>query len=63
MHLTRYTTLEAGDVVHFGTALDPRRFALRTADIVRDPSPMRIEIEGLGVLENPVRLERDEAEA
>lgn len=29
VHLTRYSTLEPGDVVHFGTAVDPTRFALR----------------------------------
>ncbi len=55
-HLTRYATLEPGDIVHFGTAIDPRRYALREANILRDPSEIRIEIDGLGTLVNPVRV-------
>lgn len=55
-HLTRYATLEPGDIVHFGTAIDPRRYALREANILRDPSDIRIEIDGLGTLINPVRV-------
>lgn len=55
-HLTRYATLEPGDIVHFGTAIDPRRYALREANILRDPSDIRIEIDGLGTLTNPVRV-------
>ena len=58
-HLTRYATLEPGDIVHFGTAIDPRCYALREANILRDPSDMRIEIEGLGTLINPVRVVED----
>lgn len=60
VHLTRYSTLEPGDVVHFGTAVDPARYALREANILADPRDMRIEIEGLGTLVNPVRfIEQD----
>ncbi len=55
-HLTRYATLDPGDIVHFGTAIDPRRYALREANILRDPSDIRIEIDGLGELTNPVRV-------
>lgn len=55
-HLSRYATLEPGDIVHFGTAIDPRRYALREANILRDPSDIRIEIDGLGTLTNPVRV-------
>ncbi len=55
-HLTRYVTLDRGDIVHFGTAIDPRRYALREANILRDPSDIRIEIDGLGTLSNPVRV-------
>ena len=55
-HLTRYAALEPGDIVHFGTAIDPRRYALREANILRDPSDIRIEIDGLGTLSNPVRV-------
>lgn len=56
VHLTSYSTLEPGDVVHFGTAVDPARFALREADLQKDQSEMRIEIEGLGMLVSPVRM-------
>ena len=58
-HLTRYTTLNPGDIVHFGTAVDPRRFALREANLLREPSDIRIEIEGLATLSNPVRIVAD----
>ncbi len=55
-HLSRYASLDPGDIVHFGTAIDPRRYALREANILRDPSDIRIEIDGLGELTNPVRV-------
>lgn len=58
VHLTRYSTLEPGDIVHFGTAIDPRRFALREANIVEDPSDMKVRITGLGELVNPVVIRR-----
>lgn len=56
VHLTRYSTLEPGDVVHFGTAVNPARYALREANLQTDQSDMRIEIEGLGELVSPVRM-------
>lgn len=56
VHLSRHATLEVGDVVHFGTAVDPARFALREADLQADPRDMRIEIDGLGTLVSPVRI-------
>ena len=56
VHLTRYSTLEPGDVVHFGTAVDPARYALREANILADPSEMCIEIERLGTLRSPVHF-------
>lgn len=59
-HLTRYTTLEPGDIVHFGTAVDPRRFALREANLLREPRDIRIEIERIGELINPVQLVPDD---
>ncbi len=58
-HLSRYAALDPGDIVHFGTAIDPRQYALREANMLRDPSDVRIEIDGLGVLSNPVRVVED----
>ncbi len=55
-HLSRYASLEPGDIVHFGTAIDPRQYSLREANMLRDPSDVRIEIDGLGTLSNPVRV-------
>lgn len=56
-HLTTAFTLEPGDVIFTGTpsgvavAMNPQRF-------LRDGSRVRVEIAGLGVLENIVRAER-----
>ncbi len=58
-HLSRYAALDPGDIVHFGTAIDPRKYALREANMLRDPADVRIEIEGLGTLSNPVRVVED----
>ena len=52
--LTATMTLEPGDVVHFGTAVNPVKYGLRDADIHRLDGPIAIEIDGLGRLENPV---------
>lgn len=58
VHLTRYMTLEPGDVVHFGTAFmpaDPQRFPnVRTIDISRLDGVLSVEIEGIGRLDNPL---------
>ncbi len=53
-HLSRYMTLEPGDVVHFGTAANPARYTLREADMSRLGGPLSIAIERLGTLSNPV---------
>lgn len=57
-HLSRYMTLEPGDIVHFGTAFmpaDPDRFPnVRTIDISRLNGTLSVAIEGLGRLDNPI---------
>jgi 2-keto-4-pentenoate hydratase/2-oxohepta-3-ene-1,7-dioic acid hydratase in catechol pathway len=57
-HLTSYMTLEAGDVVHFGTAVKaaaPQRFpTIRHLDISRIDGTLSVEIEGIGRLDNPI---------
>ncbi|MGC6499440.1 MAG: fumarylacetoacetate hydrolase family protein [Henriciella sp.] len=61
-HLSQAMTMEAGDVIFTGTpggvgaAYDPPKY-LRAGDVVR------VEIEGLGCLENPVRAEPDHTAA
>lgn len=55
-HLSRYVTLEPGDIVHLGTAVDPKRQALREQDFQKWPEPVRIEVEGIGTLLNPVEV-------
>ncbi len=55
-HLSQATTLEPGDVIYTGTpagvgvAMNPRRF-LKAGDVVR------VEIDGLGAIENPMAAE------
>ena len=56
-HITEFTTLEPGDVIATGTPSGVGHFRdppiyLRPGDVVR------VEIEGIGVLENPVEAER-----
>lgn len=57
-HASNYMTLEAGDVLHCGTAMKPREGgkyrALTQWDMRHVKQPMVIEIEGVGRLENPV---------
>jgi 2-keto-4-pentenoate hydratase/2-oxohepta-3-ene-1,7-dioic acid hydratase in catechol pathway len=53
-HLSAVMTLEPGDVVHFGTAVNPVRYGLRDVNLHRLGGPVAIEIDGLGRLENPV---------
>lgn len=53
-HLSGYMTLEPGDVIHFGSAAKPVKMSLRDANLNEYDGPVRIEIEQIGVLENPV---------
>lgn len=59
-HASDYMTLEAGDVIHCGTAMKPAdggKFrALTQWDLAATRRPMAIEIEGLGRLVNPVEF-------
>jgi 2,4-diketo-3-deoxy-L-fuconate hydrolase len=56
--VTRFHSLWPGDVIAMGTAFRPggARRSLHTADVTKYGGPLRIEITGLGTLENPVRL-------
>jgi 2-keto-4-pentenoate hydratase/2-oxohepta-3-ene-1,7-dioic acid hydratase in catechol pathway len=55
--ITRYHSLWPGDVIAMGTAFRPggARRSLHTADVTKFGGPVRVEITGLGTLENPVR--------
>ena len=53
-HLSSTMTLEPGDIVHFGTAVNPVKYGLRDADLSRLDGPVAIEIDGIGRLETPV---------
>lgn len=55
--LSRFQTLEPGDIVSMGTAFRPGKQSnrsLHTADLQRRDGPVTISITGLGVLSNPV---------
>ncbi|MGF6787858.1 2-keto-4-pentenoate hydratase/2-oxohepta-3-ene-1,7-dioic acid hydratase in catechol pathway [Paraburkholderia sp. 35.1] len=60
-HASKYMTLEPGDVLHCGTAMQPRiggkYLMLAHWDIRRSGKPISVEIEGIGRLENPVIVE------
>jgi 2-keto-4-pentenoate hydratase/2-oxohepta-3-ene-1,7-dioic acid hydratase in catechol pathway len=55
--ITRFHSLWPGDVIAMGTAFRPggARRSLHTADVTKFGGPVKVEITGLGVLENPVR--------
>lgn len=55
-HLSQNVTLEPGDIVHMGTAVDPRREALREQDFQKYGGPVKITISGIGTLYNPVEI-------
>lgn len=55
-HLSRNVTLEPGDIVHLGTAVDPKREALREQDFQKMPWPVKITVGGIGTLYNPVEI-------
>jgi 2,4-diketo-3-deoxy-L-fuconate hydrolase len=55
--ITRFQSLWPGDVIAMGTAFRPGGAlrSLHTADVTKFGGPVKIEISGLGTLENPVR--------
>jgi 2-keto-4-pentenoate hydratase/2-oxohepta-3-ene-1,7-dioic acid hydratase in catechol pathway len=59
-HLSAVMTLEPGDVVSTGTPAGVG-FVRRPPRFLRPGQTVRIEIEGLGVLENPVVREGEPA--
>ena len=57
-YLSRFQTLEPGDVISMGTAFRQQAGATRSlhsADLQRVAGPMQVEITGLGTLVTPVR--------
>lgn len=53
-HITKWSTLNPGDIVTLGTASTTTDWPMLDADISQLPGPVKIEIEKIGVLENPV---------
>jgi 2-keto-4-pentenoate hydratase/2-oxohepta-3-ene-1,7-dioic acid hydratase in catechol pathway len=56
--ISRFLSLWPGDVIAMGTAFRPgsARRGLHTANVTKFGGPVTVEITGLGVLENPVRI-------
>lgn len=52
--ISRWSTLLPGDVVSMGTVESTADWPIRDADIAAQDQPIRIEIEGIGALANPV---------
>ncbi|MEZ5223716.1 MAG: fumarylacetoacetate hydrolase family protein [Ilumatobacteraceae bacterium] len=62
-HASQFMTLEAGDIIHCGTAMRPAAnspYSGLTNWNLQSVSgrPMRVDIEGIGTLRNPVRVEQ-----
>lgn len=58
--ITRYQTLEPGDILSMGTAFRPvagAKRSLHLADLQRVDGPVEVTITGLGTLRSPVRRE------
>ncbi|MGB1088325.1 MAG: fumarylacetoacetate hydrolase family protein [Alphaproteobacteria bacterium] len=55
-HASRTMTLHPGDIIMMGTAAMPVDIGIKQADMTKLQGPSRIEIEGLGVLENPIQV-------
>lgn len=55
--ITRFHSLWPGDIISMGTAFRPggAKRSLHTADVTKLGGPLKVEITGLGTLENPVR--------
>jgi 2,4-didehydro-3-deoxy-L-rhamnonate hydrolase len=60
--ISRFHTLDAGDVISMGTAFKPSatRKSIHHANLQVVPGPVEVEIEGLGKLINPVIVEKGE---
>lgn len=56
--ISRFQTLEPGDVISCGTAFKPGagRRSIHTADLRKTTGPVEISISGLGTLRNPVEF-------
>ncbi|TSJ63969.1 fumarylacetoacetate hydrolase family protein [Starkeya sp. 3C] len=53
-HITKWSTLSPGDIVTLGTASSTDQWPMLDADMRRFAGPIRIEVEKIGILENPV---------
>jgi 2-keto-4-pentenoate hydratase/2-oxohepta-3-ene-1,7-dioic acid hydratase in catechol pathway len=60
--ISRFQTLEPGDVISCGTAFQPGqgRKSIHTADLRKTTGPVEVTIAGLGRLSNPVEFVRSE---
>jgi 2-keto-4-pentenoate hydratase/2-oxohepta-3-ene-1,7-dioic acid hydratase in catechol pathway len=56
--ISRFQTLEPGDVISMGTAFKPAaaRKSIHTANLARTAGPVEVTISGLGTLSNPVEF-------
>jgi 2-keto-4-pentenoate hydratase/2-oxohepta-3-ene-1,7-dioic acid hydratase in catechol pathway len=56
--ISRFQTLEPGDVISMGTAFKPAsgRKSIHTANLARTAGPVEVTISGLGTLINPVEF-------
>ena len=56
--ISRFQTLEPGDVISMGTAFKPAsgRKSIHTANLARTAGPVDVTISGLGTLSNPVEF-------
>jgi 2,4-diketo-3-deoxy-L-fuconate hydrolase len=56
--ISRFQTLEPGDVISMGTAFKPAigRKSIHTANLARTAGPVEVTITGLGTLSNPVEF-------
>jgi 2-keto-4-pentenoate hydratase/2-oxohepta-3-ene-1,7-dioic acid hydratase in catechol pathway len=57
-HVSRYLTLEPGDIVHMGTAATGK-YKLREIDFQTWDGPCAIEIDGIGTLTSPILRQAD----
>jgi 2-keto-4-pentenoate hydratase/2-oxohepta-3-ene-1,7-dioic acid hydratase in catechol pathway len=57
--ISQFHTLDAGDIVAFGTAFKPgaTRKSIHSANLQEVTGPIEIAIEGLGMQRNPVVIE------
>jgi 2-keto-4-pentenoate hydratase/2-oxohepta-3-ene-1,7-dioic acid hydratase in catechol pathway len=58
--VSEYMTLEPGDIIAMGTALKASAgggAAVQNVDLTLTGGPIAVDIEGIGMLQNPVEIE------